>query len=135
MQGEEIFIASMALIDEMSNNGELDETSVAEYRAKAPYILTILQAEIVGIENRFRKLEDWVFPTKIESLEDYLELDDIKSQTLLSYGLAAQLMMHEDTTLANFFNSKYEELRSMFLKPTASKKEGFKDLYDAKLNY
>lgn len=135
MQAEEIFMSAMALIDEMSANGELDESSVAEYKAKAPYLLTILQTELVGIENRYRKLEDWVFPTKIESLEDYLEVDDIKAQTLLSYGLAAQLMMHEDTSLANFFNSKYEELRSMFLKPTAVKKEPIEDVYDVRLSY
>lgn len=135
MQAEEIFMDAMALIDEMSGNGELDESSVAEYKAKAPYLLTILQSEIVGIENRFRKTDDWVFPTKIESLEDYLEIDDIKATTMLSYGLAAQLMMHEDTALANFFESKYEELRSMFLKPTAAKKEPIIDVYDANLSY
>lgn len=135
MQAEEIFMSAMALIDEMSANGELDETSVAEYRAKAPYLLTILQTEIVGIENRYRKIEDWVFPTRIESLDDYIEIDDIKAQTMLSYGLAAQLMMHEDTTLANFFNQKYEELRSMFLKPTVVSREKIVDVYDASLNF
>lgn len=135
MQVNEIFMTAMALIDEMTSSGELDETSVAEYKAKTPYLISLLQSEIVGIENRFRKTEDWVYPTPIESLEDYLEIDDIKAATMLSYGLAAQLMMHEDTTLANFFESKYEELRSMFLKPTAAKKEAFTDVYDSKLNY
>lgn len=135
MIAEEIFMSAMALIDEMTSSGTLDETSVAEYRAKAPYLLTILQSEIVGIENRFKKTEDWEFPTRIETLEDYVEIDDIKAQTMLSYGLAAQLMMHEDTSLANFFESKYEELRSMFLKPTAVKQEKIEDVYDATLNY
>lgn len=134
MQAEEIFMSAMALMDEMSSE-TLDETSVAEYKVKAPYILTILQSEIIGIENRFKKVEDWIFPTKIESLEDYLEIDDIKAQTMLSYGLAAQLMMHEDTALANFFESKYEELRTMFLKPTAVKKSAITDVYDTTLSY
>lgn len=134
MQAEEVFMSAMALIDEMSSE-TLDETSVVEYKVKTPYLLTILQAEIVGIENRFKKVEDWIFPTKIETLEDYLEIDDIKAQTMLSYGLAAQLMMHEDTALANFFQSKYEELRSMFLKPTAVSKEKIVDKYDATLSY
>lgn len=134
MQAEEIFNSAMALIDEMTQNG-LDETSVADYREKAPYLLTILQTEIVGIENRFKKVEEWVFPTKIESLEDYVEIDDIKAQTMLTYGLAAQIMLHEDTTLANFFESKYEELRTMFLKPTAVKREAIVDKYDSTLSY
>ena len=59
----------------------------------------------------------------------------IKAQTMLSYGLAAQLMMHEDTALANFFESKYEELRTMFLKPTAVKKSAITDVYDTTLSY
>ena len=71
MQAEEVFMSAMALIDEMSSE-TLDETSVVEYKVKTPYLLTILQAEIVGIENRFKKVEDWIFPTKIETLEDYL---------------------------------------------------------------
>lgn len=134
MQAEEIFKSAMALMDEMS--GEvLDETSTAEYRIKAPYILTILQSEIIGIENRFKKVEDWIYPTKVETLEDYLEIDDIKAQTMLSYGLAAELMIHEDTALANFFQSKYEELRTMFLKPTATSKKTIKDVYDTTLSY
>ena len=55
MQAAEVFMSAMALIDEMVSE-VLDETSVAEYKVKAPYLLTILQAEIVGIENRFKKV-------------------------------------------------------------------------------
>ena len=134
MQAEEVFMSAMALIDEMSSE-VLDETSVAEYKVKAPHLLTMLQAEIVGIENRFKKVEDQIFPTEIETLEDYLEIDDIKARTMLSYGLAARLMLHEDTALANFFQSEYKEMRSMFLKPTAVKKEKIVDNYDATLSY
>ena len=54
MLAEDIFKMTMAMIDEMNTSGNLDETAIAEYKAKAPSILTMLQAEIIGIENRYR---------------------------------------------------------------------------------
>ena len=135
MLAEDIFNITMAMIDEMLSSGALDEEAVAEYRAKAPYILTMLQTELIGIDNRYRDKKDWIYPVVIESLDQTLQLDDIKSQTLLTNGLAAQLMLHEDKTLANYFEQRYEEMKGMFLKPTPRKPETREDIYDAKLNY
>ena len=135
MTGEKVFNDTMALIDEMLSTGELDEESVAEYRAKAPSILTVLQAELVGIENRFRKPEDYIYPVPIETLNQAFQVDDIKAATLLTYGLAAHLMLHEDKNLANFFEQKYQEEKGMFLKPTPRQPESRRDVYDALLHY
>lgn len=135
MLAEDIFNITMAMIDEMLASGGLDEEAVAEYRAKAPSILTMLQTELIGIDNRYRDKKDWIYPVVIESLDQTLQLDDIKSQTLLTNGLAAQLMLHEDKTLANYFEQRYEEMKGMFLKPTPRKPETREDIYDAKLNY
>ena len=41
MLAEEIFNMTMAMIDEMLTSGELDAEATAEYRAKAPSILTM----------------------------------------------------------------------------------------------
>ena len=103
MTGEEIFVMTMAMIDEMLESGELDATTTGEYRAKAPHILTLLQNEIIGIENRYRSFEEQVKPVKIESLEQTVQVDDIKANTLLTNGLASHLMLHENKALANFF--------------------------------
>lgn len=135
MTGEKVFNDTMALIDEMLSTGELDEESVAEYRAKAPAILTVLQSELVGIENRFRKPEDYIYPVPIETLNQAFQVDDIKASTLLPYGLAAHLMLHEDKNLANFFEQKYQEEKGMFLKPTPRQPESRRDVYDALLHY
>ena len=43
MTGNNVFTITMAMIDEMLTSGQLDESAVAEYRAKAPSILTMLQ--------------------------------------------------------------------------------------------
>ena len=135
MLAEDVFKITMAMIDEMLTTGELDEETTAEYKAKTPSILTMLQNELIGIENRYRKIEEQIKPLPIFSLDDPLQLDDIKSNTLLTNGLAAQLMLHEDKTLANYFEQRYEEMKGMFLKPSPKKPISKTDIYDAKLNY
>lgn len=135
MKAEAIFIMTMAMIDEMTDTGQLDETTTAEYRAKAPSILTMLQNEIVGIENRYRKKSEEIYPVPIQSLEQAVQIDDIKANTLLTNGLAANLMLHEDKALAGFFEQRYEELKNMFLKPTPKEPISKIDIYDSKLDY
>lgn len=135
MTGEDVFKMTMALIDEMLSSGDLDAESTSEYRAKAPYILTMLQSEIVGIENRYKREDEWIYPVAIESLDQTFQVDDIKARNLLVNGLAAQLMLHEDKTLANYFEQRYEEMKGMFLKPSPRKPEKREDVYDATLKY
>lgn len=135
MTGETIFTITMAMIDEMTESGTLDAESTREYRAKAPSILTMLQNELIGIDNRYRKKEDYIYPIVLESLDEPLQIDTIKATTLLTNGLAAQLMLHEDKTLANYFEQRYEEMKGMFLKPTTRKPEKREDVYNSTLNY
>lgn len=135
MTGNEVFKITMAMIDEMLTTEELDPEATAEYKAKAPYILTMLQNELIGIENRFRKKSEYIFPVPIESLDQTFQIDDIKAGSLLTNGLAAQLMLHEDKTLANYFEQRYVEMKTMFIKSAANKTELKKDVYDSKLNY
>ena len=135
MLAEDIFKMTMALIDEMNTSGELDATTTAEYRAKAPSILSMLQAEIIGIENRYRAKTEQIMPVQIENLDQPLQIDTIKAATLLSNGLAANLMVVEDKALANFFEQRYEEMKGMFLKPTPKSPETRRDVYDSTLHY
>lgn len=135
MTVEDVFNMTMAMIDEMTSTGEFDETSVAEYKAKTPYILTVLQNEIIGIENRYKPPTEVIYPVPIEMMEQPLQVSDIKAATLLTNGLAAHIMLHEDTALANYFNQRYEELKAIYLKPVPNEREKIKDMYDAGLNY
>ena len=135
MLAEEIFKITMAMIDEMNTSGELDPTTTAEYRAKAPSILSMLQAEIIGIENRYRDTKEQISPVPIEDLDQPLQIDVIKATTLLTNGLAANLMVVEDKALANFFEQRYEEMKGLFLKPKPRKPETRRDVYGSTLNY
>jgi len=125
----------MSLIDEINDNGTLDPNTTAEYRAKAPAILTMLQNEIIGIENRYKAFNEQIKPIPIETLDQPVQLDDIKANTLLTNGLASHLMLYEDTAVASFFQQRYEEMRNKYLKPvpiTITKKI---DKYDSSLSY
>ena len=135
MKAEAIFMMTMAMIDEMTDTGQLDETTTAEYKAKAPSILTMLQNEIIGIENRYRSQNEMVYPVPIKSLQQSVQIDDIKANTLLTNGLAANLMIHEDKALASYFEQRYEELKGMFLKPTPKTPISREDKYGANLDY
>ena len=108
----------MAMLDEMTDTGELDTVSVADYKARTPYILTSLQNEIIGIENRYRKYGSYIRPVPITDLENQdVQVDDIQANTLLVYGLGAKLMADENKTLANFMQQEFERLSGIFLKP------------------
>ncbi|MBO7733038.1 MAG: hypothetical protein J6S67_10805 [Methanobrevibacter sp.] len=126
----------MAMIDEMTDTGELDTTSIADYKARAPYILTSLQNEIIGVENRYRKYGEYIRPVPITDLDNQdVQVDDIQANTLLVYGLAAKLMADENKALANFMQQEYERLSGIFLKPKPVRPESREDIYDASLTY
>ena len=136
MKAIEVFTQTMAMVDEMTDTGELDATSVADYKARAPYILTSLQNEIIGVENRYRKYNEYIRPVPITDLENQdVQVDDIQANTLLVYGLAAKLMSDENKTLANFMQQEFERLSGIFLKPKPVKPESREDKYDASLSY
>ena len=135
MLAEDIFTMTMAMIDEMNDNGTLDPTTTAEYRAKTPAILTMFQNEIFGIKNRYRKIEEQVFPVAIVDLKQNVQVDDIEANTLLTNGLASHLMIHENKALASFYQERYEEMKGLYLKPTPLEIETREDVYDSRLSY
>ena len=136
MKAIEVFTQTMAMIDEMTDTGELDTTSVADYKARAPYILTSLQNEIIGVENRYRKYNEYIRPVPIIDLDNQdVQVDDIQANTLLVYGLAAKLMADENKPLANFMQQEFERLSGIFLKPKPQTPLKREDVYDASLTY
>ena len=136
MKAIEVFTQTMAMIDEMTDTGELDTTSVADYKARTPYILTALQNEIIGVENRYRKYNEYIRPVPITDLDNQdVQVDDIQANTLLVYGLAAKLMSDENKTLANFMQQEFERLSGIFLKPKPVTPNSREDIYDASLTY
>jgi len=107
MTCQEIYDITMALMDEMLDNGAVDYNSTKDYTARTPGILTILQTQIVmyfksrGID--IDTLE------RLTTMEDTVELDDDICMGVLPYGLAARLLGQEDTQMSSYFSQLYND--------------------------
>ena len=112
--GQWIFEHTMALIDELNDAGEADYSDTAEYKNKSLPILNILQGELYPYSDTYKQRNDRKRPVlyPLESLEDYINLDDYICQTVLPYGLASHLLVDENPTMAAFFQQRYEELKA-----------------------
>jgi hypothetical protein len=110
--GQWVFETTMAMIDELNATGEADYSDTTEYKNRTIPILNILQGELYPYSDTYKQRNDRKRPViyPLESLEDYINLDDYICQTVLPYGLAAHLLVDENPTMAAFFQQRYEEL-------------------------
>ena len=69
-------------------------------------------------------------PIEITALTQTLQIDDITATTIMPYGLAAQLMVHEDPQKANFFQQRFEELKKAADKPMPAGETTIYDTYN-----
>lgn len=129
--GQWIFEHTMALIDELNDAGEADTADTAEYKNKTLPLLNILQGELYQYSDTYKRRNDSKRPVlyPLESLEDYLNLDDYICQTVLPYGLAAHLLVDENPTMAAFFQQRYEELKAGLRNGIPGMSEDIVDVY------
>ena len=62
-------------------------------------------------------------------LTQTLTVDDITARTVLPYGLAAHLMMTENSASASFFQQRFEELKFESTRQQASSSEQILNVY------
>lgn len=67
--------------------------------------------------------------TTITALSQTLQIDDDTATKILPYGLAAQLMIHDDKSKASFFQQRYEELTRMATKKQPVGETQLTDVY------
>ena len=111
MKVQDIYDITMALMDEMLDNGNVDYASTKDYAARTPGILTILDTQVVMFLKRFGA--DIDFNDRLETMEDEVELDDSICKGVLPYGLAARLLGQEDKELASYFSDLYNSNLAM----------------------
>jgi len=68
-------------------------------------------------------------PTLLTALTDEIELDEIIARQVLPYGLAAKLMIHEDLTKAQYFETSYLDQRVRILKKQPVSASEIEDIY------
>ena len=129
---QEVFNLTMSLMDELSDAGLTDTADTAEYKNRTLALLNVLQSELymysdtyTGPVNGKRAISIPIinFTESIQSLDDYI------CRGVLPYGLAALLLMDENPSMANFFQQKYEELRSTLSRGLSSGSEEIEDVY------
>ncbi len=119
MKAQDIYDITMALMDEMKNDGSVDINSTKDYLARTPGILTILQTEVI-IELKKNGINVSSLD-RIEKMTDEVDLEDDICTGVLPYGLAARLLGQEDATLSNYFSSLYMNGKSESAKTSSSK--------------
>jgi hypothetical protein len=193
MTANDVFEISMSLIDERLDTGVVDATSTTVYKKNAPYLLTLLQNDLVNDSNYFKtytitrtavtdtagdyypntmpsdffganqvisietngtyenasdykwesnnillipdsfigtiKVVYKPLPSAITALTDSLVLDKITCSTTLAYGLASRLLTNENSALANYFNTLYDESRTRNKSKQVATSEVIKDVY------
>lgn len=74
-------------------------------------------------------------PETIATINDNIAFDNMIATTVLTNGLAAQLLLNDNINLSDYFNQRYEELKRTIKtkQPSAIIKK--KDLYDATLKF
>ena len=109
MKVQDIYDITMALMDEMKNDGGVDYNSTKDYTARTPGILTILQAEIIiELKKAGADVETLdQLPKSPKGMDSDVDLDDDICMGVLPYGLAARLLGQEGSTLSDYFSSLY----------------------------
>ncbi len=67
--------------------------------------------------------------TTITALSDTLELDDTTCLQVLPYGLAALLLIHENDTVADFMQQKFDELKFQASRKAPASAQEIEDVY------
>ena len=98
---QQVFELAMGIMDELTQNGAVDPQNTAEYRARTPKLLTLLQSEIASLEG--------VETTLISNLTDNMAISDNSCIMILPWGLANLLVLEENETLAAFCKVKYDK--------------------------
>lgn len=129
---QRVFDIAMGLMDEVNeSSGETDTSDTREYKVRTLLILNALRGELYPYSDTFPTPEGGKRPivAVIQTFTDIIDLDDYICQTVMPYGLAAQLLLDENPTAASFLQQRYEELRDKLAKGLPQTAEEIEDVY------
>ena len=127
-----VFETAMTLMDELNEaTGKADTSDTKEYKNRTLRILNILRGELFPYSDTFTAGAAGKRPIcpAIDDFTSAIELDDYICQSVLPYGLAAHLLMQEDPTSANYFQQRYDELKSLLARGLPAESEDIGDVY------
>lgn len=110
---QQVFDIAMGLMDEVNeNSGATDTSDTKEYKQRTLFILTALRGELYPYSDTYTAAIGGKRPiaAPITDFTAPIDLDDFLCQSVMPYGLAAQLLLNEDSAAASFMQQRYEEL-------------------------
>lgn len=128
---QQVFDLTINLIDSVSDEGLTDTEDTLDYKNRTLGILNTMQLRLYPYSDTYKTKKPGkrsVIPM-LTSFEDVIQLDDYIAQTVMPNGLAAILLLAEDTTQANYFQQVYEELIRGLEEGLSVVSEDIEDLY------
>jgi len=110
-----VFDKAIFLMDEQNEStGATVTTDTAEYKLRTLGILNVLRHELYPYSDTRTETADGTKPicAEITAFTDNIDLDDVLSQGVLPYGLAAHLLLGENDAMANYFSQRYAEAKA-----------------------
>lgn len=129
---QRVFDIAMGLMDEVNEtSGATDTSDTKEYKVRTLLILNALRGELFPYSDTYAVEEAGkrTILHVIQNFTDIIMMDDYICQTVMPYGLAAQLLLDENPTAASFFQQRYEELRNSLSRGLPQGSEAITDLY------
>ena len=111
---QRVFDLAMGLMDEVNEtSGLTDPADTKEYKNRTLLIISALRGELYPYSDTLTGAEGSGKRPVCAPVTDFtsaLDLDDVLAQTVLPYGLAAQLLLDENPVAASFLQHRYAEL-------------------------
>lgn len=129
---QRVFDLAMGLMSEVNEtSGSTDDADTREYKVRTLLILNALRGELFPYSDTYAAEEPGKRPilAVIQSFDQVIGMDDYICQSVLPYGLAAQLLLDENANVANFFQQRYEELRMNLANGFPKQSESISDVY------
>ena len=129
---QRVFDLAMGLMDEVNEtSGGTDDADTREYKLRTLLSLNALRGELFPYSDTYAAEEPGKRPILevIQSFDQVIGMDDYICQSVLPYGLAAQLLLDENPDSASFFQQRYEEMRMNLAKGLPQQSESISDVY------
>jgi hypothetical protein len=122
---QEVFDEMLRVID------AVDDQDVSDYENRTIGIINILAGELYIYSDNWKVSTPGKRPivTPVSTFDDEIGLDDYICRTVMPYGLAAHLMLQEDTTTAAYAQQRYDELKRQLAQGLPTESEGIVDVY------
>lgn len=116
MTVKNIYLLSLALMNMTEDDADYEDSTILG-------MLSVMANEVLDVSNSIAKRagrNETQSVSVLKTMSENVPLDDKICQSVLPYGLAAKLMLEDDTTMASYFNAEYNQRLAQYMKPAST---------------